>query len=347
MKPTLIIYAPNINTGGGLILLNDLLRSWTGGGLTLFLDFRAAQTIDQPNLSSIHWVRPNPISRLVAEFKLHFLVKRGDRVLCFHGLPPVLSNLGEVYVFLQNRLYVSNESLAEFAFKTRWRIRLERMMSRIFRSHASLYVVQTPSMQEALCKWIASFDGGVKIPKVEILPFMAQLSTPNTLALEEKCWDFIYVADGEAHKNHKNLIIAWQILAKENLRPSLCLTLDARYDSLKNELALAIEESGLNISDLGKITRDQVIYSYTNARALIFPSMSESFGLPLLEAVSIGLPILASELDYVRDVCIPDETFDPESPVSISRAVKRFLGCIEHPISPKSPAEFWHCLNSN
>ena len=51
----------------------------------------------------------------------------------------------------------------------------------------------------------------------------------------------------------------------------------------------------------------------------------ESFGLPLLEAKFLGLPILASELDYVRDVVEPTETFDPESPVSISRAVQRFL----------------------
>ena len=39
----------------------------------------------------------------------------------------------------------------------------------------------------------------------------------------------------------------------------------------------------------------------------------ESFGLPLLEASSIDLPIIASESDYVRDVCEPAQTFDPNS----------------------------------
>ncbi len=59
--------------------------------------------------------------------------------------------------------------------------------------------------------------------------------------------------------------------------------------------------------------------------ALIFPSKTESLGLPLIEAASAGLPIIASELDFVRDVCVPNETFDPYSSTSISRAVKRLL----------------------
>jgi glycosyltransferase involved in cell wall biosynthesis len=49
----------------------------------------------------------------------------------------------------------------------------------------------------------------------------------------------------------------------------------------------------------------------------------------LLEAASCGLPIVAAECDYVRDVVTPVETFDPESAVSIARAVRRFLGSPE------------------
>jgi hypothetical protein len=43
--------------------------------------------------------------------------------------------------------------------------------------------------------------------------------------------------------------------------------------------------------------------------------------------------VLASELDYVRDVLDPEQAFDPESAVSIARAVKRFMG-IEEPALP-------------
>ena len=59
---------------------------------------------------------------------------------------------------------------------------------------------------------------------------------------------------------------------------------------------------------------------------MIYPSKIESFSIPLIEANEYNIPIIASELDYVRDVCNPVETFNPNSAKSISRSVKRFLG---------------------
>jgi glycosyltransferase involved in cell wall biosynthesis len=72
----------------------------------------------------------------------------------------------------------------------------------------------------------------------------------------------------------------------------------------------------------------------------LFPSLGESFGLPLIEAQAMGLPILAAELDFVRDVCAPVETFDAQSAVSIARAVRRFLQQAESPRAPATAQEF-------
>ena len=49
----------------------------------------------------------------------------------------------------------------------------------------------------------------------------------------------------------------------------------------------------------------------------------ETFGLPMLEARALRVPVLAAERDFVRDVCEPAQTFDPASPVSIASAVRR------------------------
>jgi glycosyltransferase involved in cell wall biosynthesis len=84
----------------------------------------------------------------------------------------------------------------------------------------------------------------------------------------------------------------------------------------------------------------EVVKLYVRSSALIFPSLSESFGLPLIEASSLGLPILAGEVDFVRDVCKPAHTFDPTSPVSIERAVLRFIGQEELPQQTASAADF-------
>jgi glycosyltransferase involved in cell wall biosynthesis len=77
-----------------------------------------------------------------------------------------------------------------------------------------------------------------------------------------------------------------------------------------------------------------------DSSAMIFPSLSESFGLPMLEAQANGISVIASELDFVRDVCLPSETFDPGSPISIARAVMRFMGVVEHHHTPLSATEF-------
>lgn len=340
MTSRLVLYAPNVHTGGGLVLLQALLAAWPDGtALTAFLDDRAREGLNPPQESQVSWVTASVGSRLAAEFGLWRVAGRSDTVLCFHGLPPLLHNAARVVVFQQNRNYFGLNALSQFALKTRLRLGLERFVSKKFRHRVSQYIVQTPSMQRTLLQWYDA--SGEAAPRVMVLPFVnAPINSAANEGLRRE-WDFVYVADGVAHKNHRNLLEAWQLLAKDNLRPSLALTLSSRDAVLKHEMAQVNEQEGLNIRDLGQMPHDEVLRLYASARALIFPSTSESFGLPLIEASHLGLPIIASELDYVRDVCVPAHTFDPNSPVSIARAVKRFLGCPEPAVILRTPAEFW------
>ena len=54
---------------------------------------------------------------------------------------------------------------------------------------------------------------------------------------------------------------------------------------------------------------------------LIFPSLNESLGLPLIEASLHKLPIIASNLDYVYEVCEPNLTFDPNSEEDLTQKI--------------------------
>lgn len=53
---------------------------------------------------------------------------------------------------------------------------------------------------------------------------------------------------------------------------------------------------------MGLITFDKVLQMYKSSDALVFPSYIETFGLPLIEAASFGLPIIAADLPYAREV---------------------------------------------
>ena len=150
---------------------------------------------------------------------------------------------------------------------------------------------------------------------------------------------FLYVSSDDPHKNHKNLIEAWCLLSEENIYPKLILTID-KSKSLHSSIIKKIEKYGLNIDFIPNLDRKKIINLYKKSKALIFPSFFESYGLPLVEANYYKLPVIASELDFVRDLLDPVETFDPNSSKSISRSVKRFLKIKEKKTKVVEPEEF-------
>jgi len=341
----LILYAPSVHTGGGFVLLRVLLAAWPiERPLRVLLDCRARALLTLPEGIDVTWVQPKVGSRLHAEITLRMLTRAGDTVLCFHGLPPLIPNRGRVVVFQQNRNYFSEIPLQYFSVRTALRLLIERLVSRLFRHRVSEYIVQTPSMAQTLVRWYCAGDESVTSPTIRVLPFieLPQLVRPGEQGPKE--WDFIYVADGVEHKNHRVLLEAWRLLAQDGLRPSLALTLSSRDELLKRKVKEAAHQYGLRIHNLGQMSHDEVLALYGRSGALIFPSISESFGLPLIEAMQVGLPILASELDYVRDVCLPVQTFDAQSPVSIVRAVKRFLGKSDPTLKLHTPTDFWRVV---
>ena len=329
------LYAPNVHTGGGLVLLQGLLQAWPEAGpRSAWLDERARECLQVPAGVNVHWVQARAASRLGGERSLAATARAGDTLLCFHGLPPLLRTAARVVVFQQNRNLLGLNPLREFAPRTAARLAFERLVARRLRHRVDEYVVQTPTMARALRQWY-----GPGCPPVRVLPFIDHL--PARMSPGTTSWDFVYVADGEAMKNHARLLQAWQLLAQQGLTPSLALTLGPRDATLAAQAEALAREHGLQVRNLGHLPRDKVLALYGVARALVFPSLSESFGLPLVEAAHLRLPIVAAELDYVRDVCTPVETFDPQSPVSIARAVRRFLGTAEAPITIGEPAALW------
>ncbi|WP_404359046.1 glycosyltransferase [Methylotuvimicrobium sp. KM1] len=137
-------------------------------------------------------------------------------------------------------------------------------------------------------------------------------------------YDFVYVASGEAQKNHKTLIQAWIKLARMRMFPSLALTLDEqRFASLCKWIKEQIRVFNLQVLIIGGCNQSDMMMVSRDASAMIYPSLYESLGLPLIEAAFAGLPVLAGRLDYVNDVIQPSEEYDPDSSKSIAEAVVR------------------------
>lgn len=124
-----------------------------------------------------------------------------------------------------------------------------------------------------------------------------------------------YPAATWPHKNHKTLLHAFKIL-KKNSAFNGQLVLSGIAMQTNNDV---LEEIGrLNLHDdvivLGYLPDDDLPYIYNLARLLVFPSLHEGFGIPLVEAMACGCPVVCSNVasfpEVTGDAALP---FDPYS----------------------------------
>jgi glycosyltransferase involved in cell wall biosynthesis len=327
-KYKLYICAMNLHSGGGLTVLNSILRNLPSNeNITLFLDKRVNfKTEIYPGVKFL-FIRPTVLSRLKVELYIYSTIVKMDKVLFLGSLGPLLKLRGKAYVFLHNRYLIEKRKLDDFDIKTKIRILAERLWFTISKKNVDKYIVQSISMKSSLAINRCVNESLIYIKPINPEISDSSLSPSIGFFMRNKSYDFIYAASGDPHKNHKNLIQAWIILANEDIFPSLCLTFDrGKYADLSNFVEKSIGTHGIKIENFGSVSPNKMLTLYKKSLALIYPSLFESFGMPLIEAKSLNMPILASELDYVRDLLNPHEVFDPQSPLSIARAVKRYLG---------------------
>ncbi|MEW6696506.1 MAG: glycosyltransferase family 4 protein [Bacillota bacterium] len=121
------------------------------------------------------------------------------------------------------------------------------------------------------------------------------------------------------HKNHVNLILAFahykQLTGREKFLVLTGASLEGRkkIDALIRELNLQN-----SVYVLGYIPRHDLLGLYLLADYLVFPSLFEGFGIPIVEAMACGCPVLASNAASLPEI-VGDAGifFDPKSPKSI------------------------------
>lgn len=107
----------------------------------------------------------------------------------------------------------------------------------------------------------------------------------------------IYPASAEIFKNHKTILSAMELIRKQypELYPSIRL-----YLTIEEKLFGSPDND--NIEYLGYVNYEDLLKMYQRMDLLVFPSYMETVGLPLLEAAFYGIPVIASDLPYARDV---------------------------------------------
>jgi glycosyltransferase involved in cell wall biosynthesis/2-polyprenyl-3-methyl-5-hydroxy-6-metoxy-1,4-benzoquinol methylase len=147
----------------------------------------------------------------------------------------------------------------------------------------------------------------------------------RALGLEQEGF-LLYPANFWPHKNHEMLLTAFGIYRSSHPDSELKLVLTgtpgARQDFLKDAAA----RMGMNGSVVfaGYIPDTEFSALMRGSMALIFPSLFEGFGMPLLEAMAAGRPLLVSNATSLPEVAGGAALlFDPRRPMEVVDAIAR------------------------
>jgi glycosyltransferase involved in cell wall biosynthesis len=140
---------------------------------------------------------------------------------------------------------------------------------------------------------------------------------------------FLYPANAWKHKNHEVLLLAYGIYRSKVETEAWDLILtghdDAAMQSLK-KLAVRLG-LGTNVRFFGYLSNHDYPTVWREAGALVFPSLHEGFGIPLVEAMAFGLPVISSQIgplpEVGGDACI---YVDATKPLDLAEAMGRIAG---------------------
>lgn len=139
----------------------------------------------------------------------------------------------------------------------------------------------------------------------------------------------MYVGRPQAHKNLEKLIEAFQIIKQDY--PKLKLVLSGQKDILYDRLEKRVKKQAIpGVVFTGFTSEGQLRWLYENTAAYVFPSLSEGFGLPALEAMAHGAPVVSSNA-----TCLPEVYgnaalyFDPKDTSDMAAKISQVLGSAE------------------
>ncbi len=135
---------------------------------------------------------------------------------------------------------------------------------------------------------------------------------------------WLVVGSLEPRKNHAAALDAYELYHEHSsLRRPLVLAGGPGWKSAAVSARLAeLQQRGLPVRHAGYVADADLAALYAGAFALLVPSWHEGFGLPLVEGLAAGLPVLASERASLPEVGGHAAAyFPPESPAALAEAM--------------------------
>lgn len=303
----ILVDALYINNGGGKTLLQyfieEIERCEDPCSYIFIIDDRLDKDwLASLNLRKAYIIKSGEISRTKV-YKTIFKDYSIKTIFCLNNLPPPIHiKFAQVFIYFHNILLL-NPLGSNYKFHQKIKFLLKLFYIKQKNRVRYKWIVQTKLVKDQLLNKIRIHES-----HVSIIPFY---KVP--LNLEEgliRIPRFLYVADGSTQKNHALLFDTFERLATDfNQFPELVVTIDKTIYPEVNRKIEDLNRKGILIHNLGTLTTEDLHAVYKSSEYCIYPSLHESFGLPLIEAVQFGCKVVAIDMPYVHEVIEPSALF--------------------------------------
>ena len=309
----ILIDCTYLNSPGGKKILEiflDKILIHKPKNLSFIIDNR----IDKILLSKLKNIHYKLI--INSEFKRRIYYKsiknKIKKCICLANVPPPIKLECDVIIYFHNDLLLKPKLSLSFLKTISFFVK--KTYIKMINSKKYRWAVQTNLMKKKLSNKLH-----IKNEMISVLPIFRDFTVKKSLKKTPN--SFLYVCSSSPHKNLKRLINAFNRIKNiQSKSVFLHLTIsDNEY--FKKNIQSRNKNSNLTIINHVNLNESSLKNIYAGSKYLIYPSIIESFGLPLIESMEFNCKIIASDLDYVKEIVNPSITFNPFSVLSISKSI--------------------------
>jgi glycosyltransferase involved in cell wall biosynthesis len=139
----------------------------------------------------------------------------------------------------------------------------------------------------------------------------------------------LFVSSLWPYKNCDGLLRAWALARTELGDRQLAIVGHARDEKYLASLHSLVAELGIasDVVFVGGVPLEETVSFYRAADVFVYPSLNETFGLPILEAMACGCPVVTSEVSAMPETAGGAAVLtDPADPASIAKAIIEVVG---------------------
>lgn len=222
-------------------------------------------------------------------------------------------------LMIRNPLFFSDLYVTQVLPRKSWRFRLEfcvrQLLIALSARFSAIVLTASHSMLQDVKRHIAIPDdkGTVNPFGVPLGRFVQRANGNHQQGRDNRAGKFrlLYVSEYSDYKNLTTLLKAVIRLSQQGMPEVSLITTadpeqfpDVEIISRAADRALARDPRGMpHFRFVGRVPYQTITRLYQESDVFVFPSLAESFGHPLVEAMATGLPIIASDIPIHREMC--------------------------------------------